>query len=123
MQETQQACIDACLRCLRDVERYLQACLVEAVKGKSLDEETLRVCRDCIEICSLAASLLLRNDLLSPSLCLIAAQLCQRCSQACRADNSHPLARQSGHSAEACAESCRTFASTANLQQVLAEQR
>ncbi len=116
MQETQQACIDACLRCLRDVERYLQTCLVEAVKGKALDVETLRVCRDCIEICSLSASLLLRNDSLSPSLCLIAAQLCQRCSDVCRADSSQPLARKASISAELCAESCRTFASTVNLR-------
>lgn len=115
----QQACIDACLRCLRDAERYLQACLVEAARGKPLDDSVLRACRDCVDICSLCASLLLREDVLSGALCAVAALLCRRCAAVCERYSANPLANKCAQSALACARCCQQLAGVSRLKPVV----
>lgn len=107
--ELNQACVDACLRCLRDCERFLQNYLL-AANPASYNEQTIRACRDCLEICNLCVSLLLRRDSLSAQIGQLCAELCQRGYEVCRAHKGDVLAQKCAHSCRDCAKICRQLA-------------
>ena len=75
----------------------------------------MRACRDCIDICNLCASLLMRRDELSASICDLCAVLCLRCSIRCQQLSGNVYAQQCAHSCRECARLCRELAGTVPL--------
>jgi hypothetical protein len=99
-QQTIQQCIESCSECLVACEVCAETCAaLEGMQG------TIRLCRDCIGVCSTTISFLARGSQLSKELCQVTATACQRCyeeTQSCGIDECQACARACLATVEAC---------------------
>lgn len=95
-----QACIDACMTCLKDCEYCMTACLSSDMANKMT--ECIKRCRDCADTCTMCVRFMSRQSEIHPYICRACAEACDRCAEEC---GSH----QSDH-CQRCAESCRKCA-------------
>lgn len=67
-----------------------------------------RLCRDCSEICMLAAHWMGRMATFSPPLCRLCAEVCDRCAEVCEAHAPHhALCGPTAKECRRCADMCR----------------
>jgi hypothetical protein len=96
-----QDCIDACTDCHHTCKEVLfQHCL--EVGGRNLNQRHVNLMVDCIEICELAASLLLRGSKGAADICALCADTCNACATSCEDLRDEETLR--------CAETCRSCA-------------
>ena len=96
-----QPCIDACSNCHNTCkETMFQHCL--EVGGKHVEKAHINLMVDCIEICQIAANLMLRGSGKASDICKICADICDDCANSCEALEDEKM--------ESCAEACRDCA-------------
>ncbi len=91
-------CIDACLACLVTCEKCIPDCI------KSGNQECIRLCRDCADICTLVAKFDARGADYGQELHAICAKICRACAIECEKHANHH------ESCKECAEACRKCA-------------
>lgn len=101
------ACIEACLDCLRECETCATACLDSDMV--QMMAQCIKTCRDCADTCDICARFMARNSDLHAQLCGICAEACDRCAAEC-AKHDHDHCKQCAESCRRCAESCRQMA-------------
>jgi hypothetical protein len=69
-----EACIQACLDCLRDCEYCADACLSGDMV--QMMAECIKRCRDCSDTCALCARFMSRNLALYAQMCGVCAEAC-----------------------------------------------
>ena len=97
-----QAAISACESCLT----ICNTCSDDMIGRESHDHHELmarciRLCRDCADICSVAANWMSRSSLLSTHICRLCAEVCNACAEACEQHAPHH------ELCGPCAEECR----------------
>jgi len=71
----------------------------------------VRLDRDCGDVCTLAARLLMRGSDLHPQDCQLCAEACERCAEECEKHAAHhDHCQQCAEACRACAETCRSMA-------------
>ncbi len=96
-----QDCIDACTDCRNTCKEVLfQHCF--ELGGKHVEKTHVNLMVDCIEICQLAANLMLRGSANAEEICEICADVCDDCADSCEELRDEETLR--------CAEACRTCA-------------
>lgn len=109
-------CIDACQHC-HDLCKmtFFGHCLGEG--GAHLEPHHVVVMADCVEICNVAASFMLRGSDRHGVICATCAEICDSCADSC----SHMGTREMDICAEAC-RACATLCRAMSVDAFTAEQ-
>jgi len=71
----------------------------------------IRLDRECADICSLAAKAMQSNSPLVKEICLLCADICEKCGEECKKHSHHEHCLQCAESCFKCAEFCRKMVS------------
>ena len=95
--------MDQAIRDSLDCYRVCVETFVYCIKkgGKHADPDHLTVLNDCMEICNLNASFMIRNSIFSGRTAELCADICEKCAVSCEAIDSADVQMK------ACAETCR----------------
>ena len=105
------ACFGSTLVCNRCSDGLIG---LESHDNEELRSRCIRLCRDCAEICTLAARWLSRTSPFANQACRLCADICDICATTCEqyAPN-HALCGVCAHECRRCAERCRQIAESA----------
>ncbi|MBD2862244.1 four-helix bundle copper-binding protein [Paenibacillus oceani] len=95
-----QSCMEECLQAVMACNHCYQACLEEYHAG--MLKASIRLSRECAEICAFAAQAMSLNSSYAKQICMICAEVCEACAQECRKHDHDPCQR--------CAEACYSCA-------------
>lgn len=94
-------CSEACSRCQRECDSCAAHCIEQVADGNKHHMETVQTCRDCADICSVAAQITARGGVFADLICQTCADACARCAKACEQHGRDDKVMQK------CAEECR----------------
>ncbi len=96
-------CAKACATCMLHCESCFRHCATLVASGNKAHVPTMGTCRDCADLCGVAAKLAARKGPFSVLTCEACAKACDECGKKCEAfkDDKHMLA---------CAKACRDCA-------------
>jgi hypothetical protein len=101
--------IDALMASVIACESCIADCIVTG------DKECILICRDCADLCELAARFQARESRFSTSLTALCAEVCKECMEEClKHAADHPSCKE-------CAEVCKTCAEICEVPGVLNE--
>lgn len=108
-------CMAACLQTAQACNLCGDDMIGMETHGDSkLMAKCIRLCRDCSEICLLAAHWMGRMAVLSNQLCRVCADVCDLCAEACEAHAPHhALCGPTAKECRRCADLCRRMAGAA----------
>ena len=115
LSQQHQNCLNACFSCAQMCE----ACSNDMIGMEHHDHSDLmtrciRLCRDCADICVLAAKFISRSSLRAESLCRLCAEICDECAEVCkRHAPHHALCGPCAEECRRCADLCREMVVTA----------
>ena len=101
-------CIEACLACAR----ICNTCGDDMIgmshqSSQDLMARCIRLCRDCADICLLAAQWMGRTSAFAIRMCALCAELCEVCAGVCEEHAPHhPLCGDCARDCRRCAEMC-----------------
>ena len=103
------ACAEICNECGDDMIGMLQpGSLDRQPIGQDLMQRCIRLCRDCGDICFLAAAWMSRVSPLSEKLCQVCAEVCDLCAEVCEQHApQHELCGPCARECRRCADACR----------------
>ena len=108
----QEDCVKSAASCALQCEMCQRHCMNLVTAGDPKHANTMRLCQDCAEFCSLSARLVARRG---PTWQLTAdtcAKICDACAKRClEFDDDHM--KRCGKSCQGCAKSCRVLLATA----------
>lgn len=111
----QQHCLDACFSCAQICE----ACANDMIGMTHHDHDDLmtrciRLCRDCADMCIVAAKFISRSSQRAESLCRLCAEICDQCAALCeRHAPQHPMCGPCAEECRRCADLCREMVGAA----------
>jgi hypothetical protein len=102
-------CAVACGKCTLACESCSTHCAMMVAKGEKKHMESMRLCRDCADVCTAAAKITARKGLMATLVCEGCAKACDRCGKACDKfeDDKHMMA--CAKSCKDCAKACRSM--------------
>ena len=106
MNQTYQACIDACQQCATACDHCASACLQE----KNVNEmaRCIQLDMECSAVCKTAAQLMGLGSEHANAICQLCADICNACGDECaKHDMDH--CRRCAEACRACAEECATM--------------
>lgn len=113
MSRQQQDCIAACWSCAR----ICNTCSDDMIgmhgggHDQALMARCTRLCRDCADICALAAAWMSRGSQFMEALCRFCADLCDACAEVCEQHAPHhALCGPCAEECRRCANLCREMA-------------
>ena len=103
-----EACIQACLACAKICNTCGDDMIGMSHKAaQDLTARCIRLCRDCADICLLAAQWMGRASVFSLRMCALCAELCELCAGVCEQHAPHhPLCGDCAKECRRCAEMC-----------------
>ena len=107
----QEDCVKTAASCALQCEICQRHCSNLLAAGETKHANTMRLCQDCAEFCSLSARLVARRGptwQLSIDTC---AKICDACAKRCQEFNDDHMKR-CGKSCQDCAKSCRALLAT-----------
>jgi hypothetical protein len=108
----QEDCIKAAASCALQCEICQRHCGNLVVAGEAKHANTMRLCQDCAEFCSLTARLVARRGPTWQFTSETCAKVCDACAKRClESDDDHM--KRCAKSCQACARSCRALLATA----------
>lgn len=109
MTQEMKDCMAACISCAHICNRCSDDMIgMEAHHDAKLLSRCIRLCRDCAEICVLAAQWIGRMSLLSTQLCRLCAEVCDACAEECEKHAPHhAMCGPCAQVCRRCAELCR----------------
>ena len=101
-------CIEACLACAKICNTCGDDMIGMAHPApQDLTARCIRLCRDCADICLLAAQWMGRHSAFSTRICALCAELCELCAGVCEQHAPHhPLCGDCAKQCRRCAEMC-----------------
>ncbi len=109
-----QDCLDACFSCAQMCETCADDMIgMKHHKHDDLMARCIKLCRDCADICILAARFISRSSQRSESLCRLCADICDQCAEVCeRHAPNHALCGPCAEECRRCADLCREMVGT-----------
>ena len=110
-------CIDACFSCARLCETCHDDMIGMPSHGDTqLMERCIRLCRECADICAMAARWMSRVSPLADRLCRFCADICDLCAEACEQHAPHhALCGPCAEECRRCADLCRKMRPAARV--------
>lgn len=106
-----QECIELCRKCEDECSSMLFShCLPKG--GEHAAPAHVSLMTDCIAICALAASFMVRHSASHAALCAACAAICEACAKSCEAIDDEAMQR-CAELCRRCAESCRSMSKAA----------
>ncbi len=104
-------CIEACLACARICNTCGDDMIGMSHQGGKADQDLMarciRLCRECSDICLLAAQWMGRQSAFSVRLCALCAEICEVCAGVCEEHAPHhPLCGDCAKECRRCADIC-----------------
>lgn len=93
--------------CLETIDYCLQ--LGEA----HADPAHIKLLQDCAEICQTTANFMVRQSEMHGRVCLVCAEVCQRCAKSCEGFDDDEQMRRCAEACRSCAQTCREMAKVA----------
>jgi len=118
LSQQHQNCLNACFSCAQMCE----ACANDMIGMEHHDHQhhndlmtrCIRLCRDCADICVLAAQFISRSSQRAESLCRLCAEICDECAEVCeRHAPQHAMCGPCAEECRRCADLCREMVGTA----------
>lgn len=104
-------CCSTCSECAAECASCFAHCAEMLGKGKKEHAETMRLCNDCADICSVCAKVGARKGPMWKILCVACAESCDKCAAACeKFDDKHM--KECAEECRECAQMCRAHAKT-----------
>ena len=103
-----QAAIDQCEKCHDVCVRSLTHGLAQG--GRQAASDHIRTLLDCIQMCAVCASFMLRESTFHGRVSEICAEICDACAESCERFPDDKVTRACAHECRQCAESCRKMA-------------
>src|SRR5687768_4665714 len=79
----QEACARACAACVLECEACYQHCVALVAGGERAHSATMRLCRDCSDICALTARIVARRGPTWQLMCDTCIKTCDACGKRC----------------------------------------
>ena len=114
MSQEMSKCIAACFGCAMACNRCSDDMMgMEAHGNALLMNRCIRLCRECAEICLLAAQWMSRMSPLSDQGCRLCADVCDLCAETCEQHAPHhALCGPCAQECRRCADLCRQMLAT-----------
>ena len=77
------ACVDACLKCLKECESCFLHCSKHVAMGHKDHEGSMRHCLDCADFCAMCARLCARGGPLAGGAAHACQEACEACAKVC----------------------------------------
>jgi hypothetical protein len=100
-------CAKACSDCQRECDACSTHCLRQIVDGKIEHVATQETCRDCADLCAVAAQITARSGVFSELICQSCAEACARCAAACEKIPHDEHMARCAKECHRCEEACR----------------
>jgi hypothetical protein len=100
--------IETCERCHDICARTMTHCLAQG--GHHAEPNHIRTLLDCIELCAVCASVMLRDSPLHRCVCEICVETCDACAASCERFADDNVMQACAKECRRCAESCRKMA-------------
>jgi hypothetical protein len=102
-------CIAECLECVKAAARCATWCIQSEQSPKLA--ECIRLCWDCVDICTACTSLLARDSRFGAQVCGPCADICDACAAECeRHGGMNDVMKQCAAAGRRCAATCREMA-------------
>ncbi len=102
------SCIDACLLCASACNHCASACTME--EDVKMMARCIQTDMECATICYAAAELMSLGSDRAREICLICAEVCDKCAAECEKHDHHDHCRECAVACRKCAEECRAMA-------------
>jgi hypothetical protein len=103
-----QAAIEQCEKCHDLCVRTLMYCIAQG--GRHAEKNHIRTLLDCIDLCAVCASVMLRDSPAHRHMCEICAEVCDACVESCEQFAGDAAMIDCARECRRCAESCRAMA-------------
>lgn len=100
-------CAEACAACANACSACVEHCLGEVASGRKAHAQTLKLCNDCGDLCSLAARVESRNGTLRRVICEACLKGCEQCAAECSQYKDQPHMVECAKACLVCAAACR----------------
>jgi uncharacterized protein DUF326 len=108
MSQEMKECMAACFSCSHICNRCGDDMIGMEGGDHRLMSRCIRLCRDCADVCVLAAQWLGRMSLMSASICRLCAEVCEMCAETCEQHAPHhALCGPCAKECRRCADLCR----------------
>lgn len=104
MIEQYQRCIEACYLCAAACDNCAASCLKE--EHIDMMRDCIRLDMQCANLCRLAAQFMAQDSDEAKKLCLLCAEVCQKCAAEC-GKHQHDHCQHCAQACQRCAEECR----------------
>jgi hypothetical protein len=114
--QSMQACIDACMQCHGICEQTIRYCLnagEHANGGRMNEAGHMRLLMDCAAICQASQDFMLRDSEFHPRVCGLCAEICKQCAQDCERFGGDAQMKACANACRQCASACQRMAATA----------
>ena len=111
MSDEMRRCIQDCLECANICEQTIAFCLRQG--GKHAAPEHIALLQDCVESCTMSASMMARNSQFSADHCAMCAEICRACEESCERLGGDAQMKACAEACRMCADSCRKMSKAA----------
>jgi hypothetical protein len=100
-----QRCIAACQECRDVCLKAVTHCLQRG--GRHAEASHITTLLDCIDICTIAESFMLRDSPAHRHVCEVCAEVCDACAKSCAAFHDDDMMKRCAAVCQRCAGACR----------------
>ncbi|MBU8749760.1 four-helix bundle copper-binding protein [Bacillus subtilis] len=107
MEQYSEACIEACIDCMKACNHCFTKCLEESMQHHL--SGCIRLDRECADICALAVKAMQTDSPFMKEICALCADICEACGTEC-GKHDHDHCQTCAKACFTCAEQCRSMA-------------
>ncbi len=107
-------CIAACVSCMEICNKCSDDMIgMDSHGDGTLMADCTRMCRDCADICAMAAQWMSRHSAAADMICHLCADVCTQCAELCEKHASHhALCGPCAKECRRCADMCRQMSAS-----------
>lgn len=100
-------CIEECAKCAKECETCSAHCTAMLAAGKKDHERSLRLTRDCADLCAVSAQIMARNGPLMHTSCMACGKACEVCAADCEKFKDSEQMQKCAKACRDCAKACQ----------------